>query len=189
MRLHTFTWCVALCAVACPTTARGDARVLDITRRQQQRQNETDHESKGRVVGVAELKRGNGTRPAHPGPFRLGVHEMPVRRKPDLNTRASSRGKKVVIVGAGYAGWGAAQRLVEGGMRARDVTLLEADSDFGGRTRRDVRFAPFPLDLGASFVHASFRAELADLVVFLRACGSAVNHSSQQCTGTRGARG
>lgn len=85
-----------------------------------------------------------------------------MRSKPRLSPKDQSE-KKVVIVGAGYAGWGAAQRLVEGGMRPKDITILEADVGFGGRAQRDEEFAPFPLDLGPSYVPDHFRDELAEL--------------------------
>lgn len=86
--------------------------------------------------------------------------------QPRAAESADQGGRTVVIVGAGYAGWGAARRLVEGGVRVEDVTMLEADEDLGGRTKAndgDGRFMPFPLDVGASYVHGSFRGELADL--------------------------
>lgn len=92
--------------------------------------------------------------------------------RPDRHTRLRRKhrlastlqdDKKVVIVGAGFAGWGAAHRLVEGGMRAEDITLLEADVGFGGRAQKDKKFMPFPLDLGPSYVPDGFRSELAAL--------------------------
>src|SRR5262245_59696532 len=57
---------------------------------------------------------------------------------------------EVVVIGAGAAEIAAARRLEAAG---RDVIVLEARDRVGGRvwTARDL--APFPIDLGAEFVH------------------------------------
>ncbi len=56
----------------------------------------------------------------------------------------------VVVIGAGAAGIAAARSLVAAG---REVAVLEARDRVGGRvwTARDL--APFPVELGAEYVH------------------------------------
>jgi monoamine oxidase len=59
--------------------------------------------------------------------------------------------RKVIIIGAGAAGLAAAVRLVSAGI---SVTILEARDRIGGRIfmHRDPSF-PFPIALGAEFIH------------------------------------
>jgi monoamine oxidase len=56
----------------------------------------------------------------------------------------------VVVVGAGAAGIAAARRLRAAG---RDVAVLEARDRVGGRVRTAHDLAPFPVELGAEYVH------------------------------------
>jgi monoamine oxidase len=62
--------------------------------------------------------------------------------------------ESVVVVGGGVAGMSAALELAKSGCQ---VTLVEADSRLGGRVRtvEDKSVAPWPLALGAEFVHGS----------------------------------
>lgn len=57
---------------------------------------------------------------------------------------------KVIIVGAGPAGLTAAYLLNQQGI---DVQILEANSYYGGRTKRITNFANFPIPLGAEWLH------------------------------------
>ncbi len=68
--------------------------------------------------------------------------------------------KKTAVVGAGMAGLYAAYLLRQEGF---DPFVLEASGRPGGRIRSLVGFAPYPLELGARFVHgrASVLYELA----------------------------
>lgn len=58
----------------------------------------------------------------------------------------------VLIIGAGAAGLAAAQALLE---RRSDleVKVLEGRERLGGRMHTDRRFAGFPIELGAEFIH------------------------------------
>src|SRR5688500_5030882 len=82
-----------------------------------------------------------------------------------------------VVIGAGAAGLAAARGLAEGGAR---VCVLDARDRPGGRilTRR-VPDLPFPIELGAEFVHGTPRAlwEIVDGAA-LRACDALEEHLS-----------
>ena len=56
----------------------------------------------------------------------------------------------VIVVGAGAAGLTAAYHLKRAGA---EVTILEAAPEWGGRVARMARFADFPIDLGAEWIH------------------------------------
>ena len=66
-------------------------------------------------------------------------------------TGLGARGKKVVVVGAGLAGLGAARVLREAGCR---VVVVEARDRLGGRVHTVERFGT-RVDLGASWIHDS----------------------------------
>ena len=57
---------------------------------------------------------------------------------------------KVIIIGAGAAGLSAAYLLQQQGI---DYEVLEASSNYGGRMKRTVDFADFPIPLGAEWLH------------------------------------
>lgn len=58
--------------------------------------------------------------------------------------------RRVIVVGAGAAGLGAALRLRRAGAR---VTVLEARGRIGGRVHTDYSFAAAPIELGAELIH------------------------------------
>ncbi len=58
----------------------------------------------------------------------------------------------VLVIGAGAAGLAAAQALLERGSDL-EVKVLEARERLGGRMHTDRRFAGFPVELGAEFIH------------------------------------
>ncbi len=61
----------------------------------------------------------------------------------------AAQGKRVLVIGAGFAGLSAARALRQSGM---DVVVLEARSRPGGRVLTD-RSLGFPIDLGPSWLH------------------------------------
>lgn len=58
--------------------------------------------------------------------------------------------RHVLVVGAGAAGLTAGYRLQQRGI---DFQILEASTTFGGRMKRNLGFADFPLPLGAEWLH------------------------------------
>lgn len=71
----------------------------------------------------------------------------------------SGEGRRVLVVGAGMAGLGAAQALQA---RGAAVTVLEARDRIGGRVHT-VKFAGAPLDIGAAWIHDQDGNPLTDL--------------------------
>jgi len=67
---------------------------------------------------------------------------------------------KVIIVGAGAAGLTAGYFLKQLGI---DFTILEASSTHGGRMKRTIEFADFPIPLGAEWLHVE-RGVLDEIV-------------------------
>ncbi len=66
----------------------------------------------------------------------------------------------VVVVGAGAAGISAALRLRQAGL---DFVVLEARGRVGGRAFTDTTASPYPLDLGAEWLHSADRNPLVNL--------------------------
>ena len=71
----------------------------------------------------------------------------------------AAQGKRVLVIGAGFAGLSAARALRQSGM---DVVMLEARSRPGGRVLTD-RSLGFPIDLGPSWLHGGPRNPLKTL--------------------------
>lgn len=67
---------------------------------------------------------------------------MPVARRP-----------QVVIIGAGFAGLGAAQRLLSDSSKRFDVTVLEGSSKVGGRIKSVTFSGGCQVELGATFLY------------------------------------
>lgn len=59
---------------------------------------------------------------------------------------------RVLVLGAGMAGLGAAEVLVRHGA---DVTVIEARDRIGGRTRTSHLWPDLPVDMGASWIHGT----------------------------------
>ena len=76
------------------------------------------------------------------------------------NTLVPNFKGKVVIVGAGAAGLSAAYLLNQNGIQ---VQILEASSVYGGRMKRVIDFADFPIPTGAEWLHTK-RGILDDIV-------------------------
>ena len=77
----------------------------------------------------------------------------------DSNSASTFDGK-VIIIGAGAAGMAAGHLLVQQNI---DFQILEASGSHGGRMKTDVDFAPFPIPLGAEWLHSS-RDALVEMV-------------------------
>jgi monoamine oxidase len=59
---------------------------------------------------------------------------------------------RVLVIGAGMAGLGAAARLAKGGAQ---VTVIEARDRIGGRTHTSHLWPDLPVDMGASWIHGT----------------------------------
>ena len=68
-----------------------------------------------------------------------------------FNSFADSEQIKILVVGAGISGLGAAKDLSDSGY---EVTVLEARNKIGGRIDTD-RSLGFPLERGASWIHSN----------------------------------
>jgi predicted NAD/FAD-dependent oxidoreductase len=75
---------------------------------------------------------------------------MPIKNYKNSEMKRKKFEKSVIVVGAGAAGITAAALLKSDGF---DVTILEASDRIGGRILPDTHFAPFPIDMGAEFIH------------------------------------
>jgi monoamine oxidase len=60
--------------------------------------------------------------------------------------------KRIIVVGAGASGIAAARRLHDAGYH---VTVLEARNRIGGRVWTTFDLAPYPIELGAEFIHGA----------------------------------
>jgi monoamine oxidase len=65
---------------------------------------------------------------------------------------ANKSGKRVLVLGAGMAGLGAARVLADGGAQ---VTVIEARDRIGGRTHTSHLWPDLPVDMGASWIHGT----------------------------------
>jgi monoamine oxidase len=59
---------------------------------------------------------------------------------------------RVLVLGAGMAGLGAARKLAKGGA---EVTVIEARDRIGGRTHTSQLWPDLPVDMGASWIHGT----------------------------------
>ncbi|MEO1711915.1 MAG: FAD-dependent oxidoreductase [Bacteroidota bacterium] len=71
-------------------------------------------------------------------------------KDPIIPIDPTSSSEQVIIIGAGPAGMTAAYLLNQQGIEA---PILEANSTYGGRIRRNLDFADFPIPLGAEWLH------------------------------------
>ena len=63
---------------------------------------------------------------------------------------ARAQTRSIIVIGAGAAGLAAAQFLRN---QRQEVIVLEARDRIGGRVHTDYDFAPFPVELGAEYIH------------------------------------
>ncbi|MFD0274207.1 flavin monoamine oxidase family protein [Kitasatospora sp. NPDC127111] len=78
----------------------------------------------------------------------------------ESGTPSPSGHQKVIVVGAGISGLGAARYLADQG---HDVSVLEARDRIGGRIWTSQQWAGAPLDLGASWIHGIDKNPIAAL--------------------------
>ncbi|KAK3914452.1 Spermine oxidase [Frankliniella fusca] len=91
--------------------------------------------------------------------------------------RAPSNHSRILIIGAGAAGYAAASRLMENNVF--DVTILEAEPRIGGRVNT-VRFAENIVDLGAEWVHG----EVGNVVYEMAEPLELLDHTNRYLTPT-----
>lgn len=65
-------------------------------------------------------------------------------------SQGKSSGERVLVIGAGIAGLGAARQLLAAG---HEVVVLEGRDRIGGRIWTSERWVGAPMDLGASWIH------------------------------------
>ncbi|MDJ0627441.1 MAG: FAD-dependent oxidoreductase [Rhodobacter sp.] len=107
---------------------------------------------------------------------------MSGRRAARLVMRTSAQ--NVAVIGAGFAGLGAAQSLHAAGL---SVTVFEARDRLGGRVWTDTSLG-IPLDMGASWIHGILNNPLTKLANLLGIPRSASNFDSFAVVDGRGAR-
>lgn len=81
--------------------------------------------------------------------------------------KQKNHSKSVLIIGAGAAGLSAGHLLKQQGI---DCQILEASSSYGGRMKRTLDFADFPISLGAEWLHvdvSELRRIVADASVMI----------------------
>ncbi len=72
-----------------------------------------------------------------------------------LKAQQSDGPREVIVIGAGAAGLTAGLRLQQRGI---NFQILEASATYGGRMKRNLGFADFPLPMGAEWLHDTPRA-------------------------------
>ena len=72
------------------------------------------------------------------------------------------KNRRVLVIGAGMAGLGAARTLADGGAR---VTVIEARDRLGGRTHTSHLWPDLPVDMGASWIHGTKGNPVTDLAL------------------------
>lgn len=92
--------------------------------------------------------------------------------------------RRVLVIGAGIAGLGAAQTLVQAGT---EVTVLEARDRIGGRIWTSRQWPDAPMDLGASWIHGTEGNPITDLAEAAGAQTAATDYDSTLAFGTDGA--
>ncbi len=85
--------------------------------------------------------------------FGLGLPFYPtISSCNDSDNQNTNFAEKVLIIGAGAGGLSAGYFLHQRGI---DFEILEASSNYGGRMKRTVDFADFPIPLGAEWLHTN----------------------------------
>lgn len=70
-----------------------------------------------------------------------------------VSARQRSHHAKVVVIGAGFAGLGAATTLIKNGLGMGDVVVLEAGDSPGGRARTQPIDSSMAVEMGATWLH------------------------------------
>jgi len=80
----------------------------------------------------------------------MGILGVGIKLAPYRTTSTLAQDEKIIVIGAGASGLIASYWLMEEGY---DVTIVEARDRIGGRTWSDYSLAPYPIELGAEFIH------------------------------------
>jgi len=96
---------------------------------------------------------------------------------------AAKSGKKVIVVGGGFAGLGAATRLQEAGF---DITVLEARGRLGGRAFTDTETFGYPVDMGAMWIHGIRGNPLFELAQKYNVSTKTTDYDNKLNFGSRG---
>lgn len=98
-------------------------------------------------------------------------------------TTSAAVRRRVLVLGAGMAGLGAASQLQR---RGYDVTVLEARHRIGGRTHTSTEMGGIPLDLGASWIHGSHGNPFTPIAAEHGFATVATNYDSELIVGADG---
>lgn len=80
----------------------------------------------------------------------MGILGVGIKFTPKRTPSTLAQDERIIVIGAGASGLIAAYYLMDEGY---DVTILEARDRIGGRTWSDYSLAPYPVELGAEFIH------------------------------------
>ncbi len=85
---------------------------------------------------------------------------MPDPHKSATGGKSADSHTSIIIIGAGASGIAAGRQLTDAG---EQVVIVEARDRIGGRAHSDTTLAPYPIELGAEFIHGK-RVLTHDLV-------------------------
>lgn len=101
-----------------------------------------------------------------PSPERMNESSSPSARKKHRPSAVGSGMKRVVVIGAGFAGLSAARTILGSAGDRVEVILLEAGSDVGGRARRGKLPSGAPVEMGSTWFHGICGNPLYEIAVW-----------------------